>query len=204
MAITGTVVKKHLEKASTFFELFAGGIRGLSMLLILKELITQLNQRLEAANIEVIKPCHVFDLIAGTSVGGLIAIMLGRLEMDVDKCISAFSRLTLLCFKSKSNLLSDHMGSALRKGTKSIALAQVNNSSRDLGITTPEQWVVTRVQSIGAIKFVDGELSDNNPVREVYEEVSKMWYHKPGDPNSVPRCLVSIGIGGEKPIDTPC
>jgi patatin-like phospholipase/acyl hydrolase len=47
-----------------------GGIQGLSMLLILKELMTRLNQSLEAANLEAIKLCYVFDLIAGTSVGG--------------------------------------------------------------------------------------------------------------------------------------
>jgi hypothetical protein len=56
---------------------------------------------------------------------------------------------------------------------------------------------------IGAIKFAGGELSDNNPVREVYEEASKMWHHKPGDPKSVRQCLVSIGFGGETQIDSP-
>ena len=28
-----------------------------------------------------IRPCQIFDLICGTSTGGLVAIMLGRLEM---------------------------------------------------------------------------------------------------------------------------
>lgn len=28
-----------------------------------------------------LRPCDVFDLICGTSTGGLIALMLGRLEM---------------------------------------------------------------------------------------------------------------------------
>jgi hypothetical protein len=47
-----------------------GGIRGLSMLLILKELMTRLNQSREEANLEAIKPCQVFDLISGTGSGG--------------------------------------------------------------------------------------------------------------------------------------
>ena len=35
-------------------------------------------------------PCDVFDLIAGTSTGGLIAIMLGRLHMTIDECIKQY------------------------------------------------------------------------------------------------------------------
>lgn len=32
-------------------------------------------------------PCHYFDYMAGTSTGGLISIMLGRLRMNIDACI---------------------------------------------------------------------------------------------------------------------
>jgi hypothetical protein len=35
-------------------------------------------------------PCHYFDYIAGTSIGGSIAIMLGRYRMSVDDCIKRF------------------------------------------------------------------------------------------------------------------
>ena len=38
-------------------------------------------------------PCHYFDYIAGTSTGGLIGIMLGRLRMTVDECIADYERL---------------------------------------------------------------------------------------------------------------
>lgn len=37
-------------------------------------------------------PCHYFDYIAGTSVGGLIAIMLGMLGNSVEDCINEFHR----------------------------------------------------------------------------------------------------------------
>ena len=38
-------------------------------------------------------PCHYFDYMAGTSTGGLISIMLGRLRMNVDDCIKEYENL---------------------------------------------------------------------------------------------------------------
>ncbi|KAF3038623.1 hypothetical protein E8E12_003111 [Didymella heteroderae] len=37
------------------------------------------------------EPWQVFDLIGGTSTGGLIAIMLGRLRMSVDECLDQYT-----------------------------------------------------------------------------------------------------------------
>ncbi|KAI9776224.1 MAG: hypothetical protein M1816_005406, partial [Peltula sp. TS41687] len=82
-----------------------GGVRGLSTLYILKGLMTQLNQERQAANLPPVKPCETFDLIGGTSTGGLIAIMLGRLEMGVDECIVAYSDLMKMVFEKKSSWL---------------------------------------------------------------------------------------------------
>jgi hypothetical protein len=39
---------------------------------------------------------------AVANVGRLIAIMLGRLEMDVDKCITAYTKLMKSVFETKS------------------------------------------------------------------------------------------------------
>ena len=55
-----------------------GGVRGLSSLLILRELMEEIGRR---KNGNAPLPCEYFDLIAGTSTGGFIAIMLGRLRM---------------------------------------------------------------------------------------------------------------------------
>lgn len=38
------------------------------------------------------RPCDVFDMICGTSTGGLIAIMLGRLGMSTDTCIAEYKK----------------------------------------------------------------------------------------------------------------
>ncbi|KAA6408365.1 MAG: hypothetical protein FRX48_08107 [Lasallia pustulata] len=64
-----------------------GGVRGLSALYILQGLMTRVNKLRKARGEPAVKPFEVFDLIGGTSTGGLIAIMLGRLEMDVDDLI---------------------------------------------------------------------------------------------------------------------
>jgi patatin-like phospholipase/acyl hydrolase len=38
-------------------------------------------------------PCEWFDLIVGTSTGGLIALMLGRLKLSVNQAIDAYKDL---------------------------------------------------------------------------------------------------------------
>ena len=55
-----------------------GGVRGLSSLLLLREIMNDIEQQLDATDL---KPWKYFDLICGTSTGGLIAIMLGTLGM---------------------------------------------------------------------------------------------------------------------------
>ncbi|PVH83911.1 FabD/lysophospholipase-like protein [Cadophora sp. DSE1049] len=47
------------------------------------------------------KPCEVFDLIGGTSTGGLIAIMLGRLEMGIQEAIDAYLEFSTSIFRPK-------------------------------------------------------------------------------------------------------
>ena len=44
------------------------------------------------------KPCDYFDLIGGTSTGGLIAIMLGRLKMSIEECRDAYLELSKQAF----------------------------------------------------------------------------------------------------------
>ncbi|KAF2726345.1 FabD/lysophospholipase-like protein [Polychaeton citri CBS 116435] len=69
-----------------------GGVRGLSTLFILQALM----QRINPDNPP--KPCDYFDMIGGTSTGGLIAIMLGRLRMSVRECIEAYTELASKVF----------------------------------------------------------------------------------------------------------
>ncbi|KAL9128122.1 MAG: hypothetical protein Q9217_003143 [Psora testacea] len=88
-----------------------GGVRGLSSLAILKRLMETINPESPP------KPCDYFDMIGGTSTGGLgdlcllmptaadtirlMAIMLGRLQMDVDECITAYAALSNQVFNKR-------------------------------------------------------------------------------------------------------
>lgn len=67
---------KHFPR---ILSLDGGGVRGLSSLLILRDVMEEIGRRTKAAQTPL--PCQYFDLIGGTSTGGLIAIMLGRLAM---------------------------------------------------------------------------------------------------------------------------
>jgi patatin-like phospholipase/acyl hydrolase len=73
------------QKGLRILSLDGGGIRGISSLYILKELMAQIERSrlttIQPPPAAPLRPCEVFDLICGTSTGGLIAIMLGRLQM---------------------------------------------------------------------------------------------------------------------------
>ncbi len=65
-----------------------GGVRALSSIAILRRLMETINPDAPP------KPCEYFNMIGGTSTGGLIAIMLGRLEMNIDDAyVALFDRL---------------------------------------------------------------------------------------------------------------
>ncbi|KAG5654010.1 hypothetical protein H0H81_008319 [Sphagnurus paluster] len=74
-----------------------GGVRGISSLYILKEIMSKVSP-----NNPDLKPCQYFDMIVGTSTGGLIAIMLGRLQMTVSECIEAYNTLSSSIFSEKA------------------------------------------------------------------------------------------------------
>ncbi|KAI4738404.1 phospholipase, patatin family protein [Aureobasidium sp. EXF-12298] len=75
-----------------------GGVRGLSSLYILQRIMVSIDPDNPP------KPCDYFDIIGGTSTGGLIAIMLGRLEMSIDECIKAYTDLSEDVFHKKRRI----------------------------------------------------------------------------------------------------
>jgi predicted acylesterase/phospholipase RssA len=99
-----------------------GGVRGLSTLLILKRLLEAINPE------DPPKPCDYFHMICGTSTGGLIALMLGRMRLTIDQCIAAYNEMSPLIFTKLHHRINlkngesqgrfDHK--ALEEGVKSV------------------------------------------------------------------------------------
>ncbi|KAF1949575.1 FabD/lysophospholipase-like protein [Byssothecium circinans] len=87
------------EHSLRLLALDGGGVRGLSSLLILKQLMLRINP------IAPPRPCDCFDMIGGTSTGGLIAIMLA-VGLTVDECINAYTTLSERVFRQKKRALS--------------------------------------------------------------------------------------------------
>ncbi|PSN64458.1 FabD/lysophospholipase-like protein [Corynespora cassiicola Philippines] len=98
-----------------------GGVRGYSMLIILQELMHRTFVEMEGRapkRHEIPKPCDHFDLIAGTGTGGLIAIMLGRLRLDVDTCKDVYVRMTKRVFETDKTFAGIPYRSTLFKASK--------------------------------------------------------------------------------------
>jgi patatin-like phospholipase/acyl hydrolase len=96
-----------------------GGIRGYTSLIILQRLMEEVavwETRLEAQEkpsgharqvfkAEELQPCLYFDFMYGTSTGGLIATMLGRLRMTVPSCLEVYRKVGNELFGKKRNTL---------------------------------------------------------------------------------------------------
>lgn len=98
-----------------------GGVRGYSMLIILQELMHRTFVETEGRapkRHEIPKPADHFDLIAGTGTGGLIAIMLGRLRLDIETCKDVYVRMTRKVFETDKTIAGIPYRSTLFKASK--------------------------------------------------------------------------------------
>lgn len=88
------------RRGLNLLSLDGGGVKGLFTILVLQRLIEQV-AHVEESRGQVPsrkRPCDYFDLIGGTSTGGLLAIMLGRLQMDTGACIRTYRALSKRVF----------------------------------------------------------------------------------------------------------
>lgn len=70
------------------------------------------------------KPCEYFHLLAGTSTGGLVAIMLGRLEMSTEEALDAYDAFASEIFSKKNknrfNPTEKYRAKALEKSVQKL------------------------------------------------------------------------------------
>ena len=86
-------------EADAVWCLDGGGVRGITELRILQIIMDRLKARLGLPHdADDPLPCEYFDLIGGTSTGGLIAIMLGRLRMTAVEAADQYNDLAKKIF----------------------------------------------------------------------------------------------------------
>ena len=91
------------------------------MLILLQELMHRVYVECEGKapkRDQIPKPCDYFDLIAGTGTGGLIAIMLGRLRLDLETCKEVYVRMTKRVFETDKTIAGIPYRSTLFKASK--------------------------------------------------------------------------------------
>ncbi|KAI9847126.1 MAG: hypothetical protein M1838_001009 [Thelocarpon superellum] len=177
------------ERELCLLSLDGGGVRGLSSLLILKQLMERIDPKSPP------KPCDHFDMMAGTSTGGLIAIMLGRLRMTVDDCIRSYSTLAEEVFQQKYHRVGwkSNLQGRFDSARLDLVCATSQNSARCVRFTSyhsPRQLsdltVVTKIWEAGRATsaastffdpiatrphhktFIDGATGANNPPAAEY------------------------------------
>ncbi|KAJ7357943.1 hypothetical protein DFH08DRAFT_801816 [Mycena albidolilacea] len=162
------------------------------MLLILEHLMYKLKVTEDLP--EIPHPCNYFDLIGGTSTGGLIALMLGRLRMSVKDSMEAYGQLVKEVFSDVRFQGGDKKlkTSKLEKAIKQILQAylashdpedklediQDNACKTFAGRATSAdptffEQIEIRLSGIEE-EFVDGGISHNNPTASLLSE-AKEW-----------------------------
>ncbi|RDW62196.1 hypothetical protein BP6252_11629 [Coleophoma cylindrospora] len=88
------------DKPLCLLALDGGGIRGLSELIVLEEIMNRI--KFDCDEDKDLLPADFFDLIGGTSTGGLIALLLGRLRLSVPQARREYVRIAEQVFSRPS------------------------------------------------------------------------------------------------------
>jgi len=83
------------EQPLRVLSLDGGGIRGLSSLMILAKIM----ERVATEKGEESKPCDYFRCITGAGIGGVLALLLGRLKLTVSQCMSEYWKMSSLILR---------------------------------------------------------------------------------------------------------
>ncbi|CCU77108.1 putative patatin-like serine hydrolase [Blumeria hordei DH14] len=98
-----------------------GGVRGYSMLILIQELMHRTYVEIEGRaprRDQIPKPADHFDLIVGAGTGGMIALMLGRLRLDIETCKELYIYTTKKVFQTDKTIAGIPYRSTLFKASK--------------------------------------------------------------------------------------
>ncbi|OAQ99127.1 hypothetical protein LLEC1_03559 [Akanthomyces lecanii] len=86
-----------------------------------------------------LEPWQYFDLIGGTSTGGIIALMLGRLRMGVEECIQEYAKLGEIVFSDRHGPPSEAMFDATKfeEAIKSVIRKKLGKESENAPLMNP-------------------------------------------------------------------
>ncbi|KAF2263856.1 FabD/lysophospholipase-like protein [Lojkania enalia] len=87
------------RETKVLLSLDGGGVRGLSQVLLVESLVNAICTRMGRRA----DPFQIFDLIGGSSTGGLLAIMLGRLRMRPHRAREAYVKLAKTKYYDQRN-----------------------------------------------------------------------------------------------------
>ncbi|KAK0218879.1 hypothetical protein IW262DRAFT_1558545 [Armillaria fumosa] len=126
--------KSHLSMASdtlnnhpvNLLSLDSGGIRGVSQLIILDEIMKCIQVKKHLT--EVPKPCEYFHLIGGSGTGGLNAIMLGHLKMSTEDALHNYKKLAAAVF-SPDNHKPFYKDGKFKASTLEIEIKEIVKNS---------------------------------------------------------------------------
>ncbi|KAK4188534.1 hypothetical protein QBC35DRAFT_193056 [Podospora australis] len=90
----------HGDEAINLLSFDGGGVRGVSSLVILHDIMKKIQE--ERGLDELPKPCDFFHMMAGTSTGGLIVIMLGRLRMSTAEALKEYDECAEKIFSKRN------------------------------------------------------------------------------------------------------
>ncbi|KAH0551364.1 hypothetical protein GP486_007421 [Trichoglossum hirsutum] len=144
-----------LAEPIRLLSLDGGGIHGLSSIQVLRRIMAKVNEGREVRR--KLEPYEFFDLIGGTGTGGVIAIMLGRLQMSMQEVEDHYISL--------SETISDtiRVGLSRSKRVNSVLLEEKLKTlatRRNLSAQTPlRDLSIEKAKSPCRVTYESAELS---------------------------------------------
>lgn len=93
-----------------------GGIRGLSTLFVIRNLLERVQRRTGLNRMPL--PSECFDVICGVGTGGIIALLLGRLKFGIDDAVEAYLSISRKVFGQAKGALAVLMGKTRYSASK--------------------------------------------------------------------------------------